>query len=351
MGKLFKSIVRFLKSNSRRVLYQAQAKFPEVPLSTFHEVIENDDYNGFCPKENLICDGKYLLDMRHELQSNPDNYFETCVDDLIYDDEVTDEQFSNLKVSTILKKKDLSRIGSASNELICCRLANLFGIRTQYVAPIENHDEYILIVDFLSKRKKFLDFYDYTHLDQDKSYPYNKSNNGEGYIQLWIKRMLGELNRDLSKVPDPVRMRRINHILVDFIRMYIFKRYIVHDVDACVVNFGFTYSKVNFSDIELAPAFDFEKAFCKSYGKFDFNGLDEDIKYLNDNFPEQLKEALSTFCINSNIYQNICDIITAFDNNDKSSSAHSKISFVYKNIGRVNDVYNKILDPECSKEI
>lgn len=282
-----------------------------VPLTSFDYT---DVPDGLETKKFARCKCSYLDEMYDDVSSN-DSHYVTCMDSLLRDEKISKEEFDGLHVSTIVKgyygsydtdEHTLNiKLEDASSELICSRLANLFGVKTQYVAPIKDNPYCTLIVDFLNGQETIQNFKEFTGA--------SPSSYLKGFdISSWINPLV---NQVFFRTPDAIfnpELARadINRVVEDFAKQYLFKKYIVHDSDLCSVNIGFIVTPDGKYDV--APAFDFSNCFSPGVRTPQGEGMENDIEYLSKNYPNILKNITQDFELASNKNSEMNGIIQRF---------------------------------------
>ena len=327
-------LLRRKKSNKSKEQL-AQKEMNNLPIKSFDEFIQGN-YMGVVPKSFVRCQGYYLMDMFHEIRNHPDTNYVTCMDDMIKDPDTTEDLFSRASVSCILKEfSGKDDADSASNELIGSRLADLFGVKTDYVAPIRHNPNKVLAVDFLSGDeqmetlrdmiKKVVPFYKF----KDNSAP--------------IVESLTEMTKALEvKIPDSAhKAQQIHKIQIDFIRMYMFKKYIIGDRDIATLNVGFIHTG-DYSDLRLAPSFDYEAALDNIHT---ITGIEEDMMYLCREYPEHMKVIIKDFSLNGK-RDAIHSIINKFSPEHRAVNSINIVENMLLNIHGYYNRYKDIHNPE-----
>ena len=73
---------------------------------------------------------------------------------------------------------------------------------------------------------------------------------------------------------------------------------VILDADIAGVNMGFVHSKSDYSDLIVAPAFDYEYSFFYPITDMAFSNLDQDVAYLYGYNPSVFSEVQKTFSLN-----------------------------------------------------
>lgn len=311
-----KRIWDYLNSKGLVKDMKARSALKNLPVFPFDEA---DKPSGKIDKKFVRCSGKYLTQMYTDITSSPAHNYITCVDTPIHKEKIDREEFECLKISAILKtpSKDLRRVSSkipeaeraTMAELVCSRVANLLNVKTEYVAPIENNPYSCLIVDFLKNKESIENYSDFTNSHQSAYI--------EGfYIGGWINHLASEISaRTLSaELGTEYSVGRVNSVVEDFARQYLFKKYIVHDADLCDVNIGIITTPDG--DISMAPAYDFEQCLMPDIRMMQGQGLEEDLEYLVERYPHVLKNIAGDFTLDSYRKKELKEIIDRFCPND-----------------------------------
>jgi hypothetical protein len=286
----------------------------KVPLLPFDSFQDEDLFNGGMPKQFARCKGSYLRPMFEDLRSGNNNY-STCVDELIYDKKVSMEDLDNISVSCIVKDRDDSTIYSLGSprraELISSKIANIFGVKTEYVMPIKGSANKYLAIDFLQENQRFENFNDYFECTSGRSF--YSFEDDSCCLKKFLCPMILQLKNDLKNRTGYKKYTQIKQFIVDFIKQYLLKKYILHDTDVCSVNFGVIISK---NDITMSPAFDYEQTFNPGRRYSQGFGLEEDIKYIAESYPAILKEVIKDFALDKTKMKNINRVFVLFDNQE-----------------------------------
>ena len=231
-----------------------------------------------------------------------------------------------MKISCIVKRYDDKKFGKeyASAELCGSRVANLFGVDTNYVAPIKHNPENIIIVDFLYGEQKFDDLYDLSGSMRTEIYNTPKD---DVPVRLLLNRITRAAQQKIPEKSDKKKL--IYNLQRDFIRFYLLRRYILSDRDLAGVNMSFVHSG-DYSDLHMGPAFDFERCF-DLIGVNITNRIDDEMEFLVNKYPEQLTEAIKTF--------------TFDDKKDKLKAIFDKFDCTYiSTIERMNFIENMLIN-------
>lgn len=265
-----------------------------VPLVSFDDT---DVPDGLEQKKFARCKCSYLDKMYDDI-SMPNSHYVTCVNPLVRDEKISKEELDDMHISVIVKGYDGSydldeiglntKLGDTSSELICSRLANLFGVKTQYVAEVKGNPYCSIIVDFLKDKETIQNFKEFTGA--------SPSSYLKGFdISSWINPLSNAVFfRNPDAIMNPMLAKDdIERVVEDFVRQYIFKKYIVHDSDLCSVNIGFVVNPDG--KYEVAPAFDFSNCFAPGVRTPQGEGMEKDIEYLSKNYPHILSRVAKDF--------------------------------------------------------
>lgn len=246
------------------------------PFVDFDQFIPEGDL-GAGAKSFVQTKGWYLHKFFEDIRSKHNNSYVTCVDDLLSDKNTTEEEFKNFSVSSILHIAD--KKAQTFNSLYSARLANILGIRTQYVAPHKTDIKKYISIDFLKGKETIENFYEFTglnkyHLDAHYGMP--------NTLQRWLQPLDASLRNKLKPLTDTKRTQVYKDIMTDFIKLYFFKKYVIMDSDLAGKNFGFVHSKPDYSDAVVSPAYDYEYSFYYPNMQFSQSEMKEDFKFLFD---------------------------------------------------------------------
>lgn len=262
------------------------------PLLSFDEVDLKGMFKGKCKKKFKRCLGWYLEDMFNEIRNNPDTNYVTCVDDVIKDPSVTLNEFGKTSVSVIYKTPRNFYVDYAKNEILGSRIAEAMGIKSEYVVPVKRNK--YMAVDFLSGDDLFETFSEFIDVKHLNAYVFNA---GDSCVRPWVECLIYSA---YSKMPTKNKLHKIMDIeplLVDAMKIYFFKKYIVHDADFCVQNLGVVYSP-GYKNLRIAPAYDFEQSLMPGIRTEQGFGLIEDIEYLAKSFPHVLGKVVQELNLN-----------------------------------------------------
>lgn len=329
-----KRIVDYLNSNRLVKDMKARSALKKLPVFPFDEA---DKPSGKVDKKFVRCSGKYLTQMYTDITSSPSHNYITCVDTPIHIEKIDREEFEHLKISSILKTpaRDLRKVSSklpeaeraTMAELVCSRVANLLNVKTEYVAPVENNPYSCLIVDFLQNKEGIETYSDFTGAHQSAYV--------EGfYIGSWINHLVSEISARIpsSELGKEHSVSRVNAVVEDFARQYLFKKHIVHDADLCDVNIGIVTTPEG--DISMAPAYDFEQCLMPDIRMMQGADLEEDLGYLAERYPQILKNITRDFTLDSYRKNELKEIIDRFCPDDELKTEYfnlivnSSLSFV-----------------------
>jgi hypothetical protein len=284
MSEIFNSLKRHM---SRKKNSFMPCKIPTVKFDKFIP----QTHLGRTPKEWVMCEGWFLRPMYEELRENPDSNFVTCMDALIYDDEFDFDGLDRTKVSGILKKADSGTDYDISGEIIACRIANLFNVKSQYVAAIGNSQEKCFCVDFLSGKQTMDNYYEFTSAPLFSAFSFDE---GDSPIRPWVEHLEVALESKLAHLPITEKQKIIDDVLTGFIQQYIFKKYIVRDTDPAGVNYSLVHEKDDLSDLQMSPLYDLQHAF--QYFEYPQTyGLKEDLEFLASKYPNCLDRVVAGF--------------------------------------------------------
>ncbi len=292
---------------------KARQTMKTLPVHAFDEV---GDVNGKINKSFALCSGSYLEEMYHDLMSNPDNNYVTCMDESLYDHKIPLDEFKGRDISVILKtskSKNYDRRHQSSEaerstkaELICSRIADVYNIKTEYVASIKDNPYGCIIVDFLRGDEQLEDFGEFTG---KRPTVYAKGSS----IRNWIEPLYHEI---LQVAPGKTYQKKYAYVrpmIKEMVKQFIFKKYIVHDADFCSANLGIVHSP-DYKFMEISPIYDFERCLLPGVRCGQGEGLEEDIAYLVSAWPGLLKSVINDFTLSLTKKQRVKGIIENFEN-------------------------------------
>ena len=276
------------KSDECKLLRDTKTKVPTVKFDKFIP----QTHLGKTPKEWVMCEGWFLRSMYEDLRHHPDNYYTTCIDALAYDADFSYDDLDRTKVSCILKKADSGTSYDITSELISCRVANLFGVPTQYVAQIGSSIDKCICVDFLSGNQTMDNYYEFTGVNYLPAFTYER---GDCPIRTWIDNLVRALKEKLAHLSSEMQNEVTERVLVGFIQQYLFKKYIIRDGDPAGVNYSFVHEKEDLSDLHISPLYDMQYAFTKDKLHSQFYGLSDDMEFLANMYGNELTQVMSRF--------------------------------------------------------
>lgn len=295
-----------------------------LPVLPFDEVGE---VNGKVNKAFARCEGIYLTDMYLDLMSTPNNNYVTCMDECLYNQKISLEEFKKRKISIILKSskskyydvryKSSKAERDSKAELICSRVANLYGIKTEYVAPIKNNPYGSIVVDFLSGNEQLEDFYEFTGR---KPTVYAKGSS----IGTWMELLRDEI---LNVAPGKTFKKKYSYVrpmIKDLVKQYLFKKYIIHDADFCYLNLGIVRTP-DYKKLAIAPIYDFEMCLLPGMRSAVGEGLKEDIEYLVKYWPGLFKSVIDDFSWSHEKKQGVKSIVDTFETDETTAYNYNEM--------------------------
>ena len=291
---------------------KARQTMKRLPIHQFDEV---GDTNGKINKSFGLIEGHYIEQMYYDLLADPDNNFVTCVDECLYDQKIELEEFKKMKISSILKVSKSTQYEKRHNsseaerstkaELICSRVANLYNIKTEYVAPIRNNPYGCIVVDFLSGDQQLEDFGEFTG-------KHPTVYNGNSSIRKWMDPFLDEILKRAPVKDYKAKCAYVRPMMKEMVKQYIFKKYIVHDADFCSANLGIVSTPDN-KYMTVSPIYDFERCLLPGIRSGQGVGLEEDLRFLVKHWPGLLKSILKDFTLSSVDKQKMKSMIKQFE--------------------------------------
>lgn len=303
----FDSVEKYIK------YLKARKSIKKIPIEDFDELL--GELGGKIPKKFVRCRGDYLKDMYYDIVSGNGNNYITCVDNLLHNEKISLEEFEKTRFSIMIKEPDRDAYNvnykateaerAIMSELVCSRVANIMGVKTEYVAPIKDNPYACIIVDFLQDKESIEEFSEFT-----KAKP---SSYLSGFdISNWISPLVNEtFFRIPNSLTNPECVKSTVYPMVrDFAKQYLFKKYIVHDADLCGVNIGII-STPN-GEMKMSPAYDFEQCLLPGIRTTQGQGLEQDIRYLGTIYPEILEEIACDFNLDDEKKSKIKNVIESY---------------------------------------
>lgn len=268
---------------------------------------------GSGKKMFLRCSGDKLLQMYDDITSGEHDNYVVCVDKAIKDEAYSRDMFRQSYVSGILKfpRKGYMSKYYIFSEIICSRIAELLGLRSAYVAPlnntIENSPECYFSVDFLKEDEEM-------HLISEFSSV--KMLGAEHGIKRWISLLKNILD---SEIPsnNPNKTQIINNCIEEFINLFVIKGLILGDRDFRIYNVGIVCNKDKTS-YHIAPAFDYELCLLLQGAVWEdidsaspIDGVRSTIKFLLKNYPHVLNDIVDRL-EQEGVDKEINDIVDSF---------------------------------------
>lgn len=304
-------------------------------FSMYDEIEEAKD-NGTLEKGFVRCRGKYLKELYDAMQE-PNCSYETSINDLIKSTPY--EDFQSFPVPVVIKGVRNGTQDHMGAELVCSRLANIFGVKTAFYAPVDDGAGYIMSVDFLkvlenhSKNSKDIKaqtietFNDITN---------SRVVHSQTPVGTWLHMLDREfLEDDRFKNLSQERKSAIKKCLIQQI---LFRRYILEDNDLHGDNVAFTHCG-DYSDMEVSPMFDFEYALGN---EFFFGGMSAmqrndirtfDMQFLLREYPEETISILKGFEITEEKEPRIQQVISKYITDE--SQREYWIHHIHDNVGRL----------------
>lgn len=328
--------------------------FTEPDVIAFDHFVDGQ-ISGTATKKMAMIKGKYFKELFDEIKNNPDTSYVTCCDEYIKSS--TKAEFENFPVSVIGKCARHDNIYYTRAELIYSRLANLFGIKTAFVLPLTEDFKGIASVDILKVRPQKKGERKPAEERSELMESFEDLTGVELDILNTIDTWMGILKKTIDKNNHKWQLsqEQIDKIMLDFIRVYIVRRYVFKDNDFQSTNVNFIHSG-DYTDLEIAPSFDYE--FCGDMPRYITINMPEAtnryiqescLEFLIDNYPQQIeqvmKEIKSTISTKSN---QINDIFDRFSPQNTGARVND-----YNLIQVANDLlttYSKVKEQNMEKE-
>lgn len=304
-------------------------------FSMYDEIEEAKD-NGTLEKGFVRCRGKYLKELYDAMQE-PNCSYETSINDLIKS--TTYEDFQSFPVPVVIKGVRHGAQDHMGAELVCSRLANIFGVKTAFYAPVDDGAGYIMSVDFLKVLEPYSDS---SHdIKSQKIETFNDiTNTRVVHSQTPIGSWLHMLDRRFAEDDrfKNLSQDRKSDIKKELIQQILFRRYILEDNDLHGDNIAFVHCG-DYSDMEISPMFDFEYALGN---EFFFGGMSAmqrndirtfDMQILLREYPEETISILKGFEIAEEKEARIQQVISKYITDERKREY--LIYHINDNLGRL----------------
>jgi len=278
-------------------------KFDEYDFDT----LDTRGPTGHMRKRFVRTFGWTIPDLKKDIMSENNKSYVTCVDDFVLDLSTTQKDYDTLGISSIIKEYNPTRaFGEGYNhenaELFSCRLANLFNVKTQYVAPYKKN--LYICVDFLKGQQQIDDMLEYFNGVLFRTYQQNIDDDS---LEEWFHIFDFVVDKYVN-AEEKIKEEILYKLKKDFAKQSFFKKYILYDDDFYPWNIGLIHEKEDYTDLCLAPGFDYERAFMNPINMT--KCIHDDVDFLVEGYPLILADILKDF----NIYTNDNNI-----DNDKIS--------------------------------
>ena len=305
--------------------------------------LDDDIGEGTSKKTFQLCSGRLLLRMYDDILGNPSCSYVTCVDQLIRTS--SREEFEKALVSVVVKEDrgtSLTKHKFITSELICSRLANLFGIKTEYTLPVSDDPNKVILVDFLQNVPTGENSNEFR---SQKMETFNELTNTEvvsarSEISMWLQILEDVLNN--NERFSGVSTERKNQIIVDFITQFIGVSLILSNTDFNGWNVAFVHS--DDTDWALAPAYDYEYCLGNSsylidkYIQKPANFMQTNIEILAKDYPNQMVEAMQHFKLTEDKKLEIQAIFNEFSKPKDYVNQWGQI--IIQNLNKANEIYD-----------
>lgn len=276
-----------------------------------HELNSNSDnkvnlssIGGTSSKKFIRVDSEFVKGY-YDARSKANSSFVSYADDLIleyfdpdYRDEYGKKKYPLKYISCLLKNSSMHTIPyGAQNEVVGCRLANLFGMPTVYNEMVEYlGNEFVLSIDVLKDDEHMLNLEDmytskYSNIDE---YDLDDSFNMFTYTALWSEFVHECIDHQLSK-DAPDREEQIDLCIESFLEQLFFHMFMINNRDIKPQNFAAIFNGDN-TTAEMFPSFDYEFSDFKPVAiNLYFELLQDYLHFMNENYPGKLKEIMFKF--------------------------------------------------------
>ena len=291
------------------------------PTYQFYDEIVND--NNVSCDTMTVCGGKtekvfvrmdstYLSDLFKSKSKGRDSYV-TYLDKLFNKYSFTRQGPPLSKVSVLLKSYASSKgEGYACGEEIGSKIANILGIPTVYNKYIEGVDttpnrefddinsaytHHVVSVDFMEYNKDISYDTFYEGYCDSKAGRYSRR---EWRLREWYEFFL--LSHDIleQSTKQDLTMDVRKKLAIDFIPMYLFRKYGIFDSDFDIHNIIVKHSKSK-GDYSIGPNFDMERAFFKRHNVEALcRAFKVDLEFAYMHAPNKVKSFVKNFVNNQN---------------------------------------------------
>lgn len=184
--------------------------------------------------------------------------------------------------------RNVTKYGSGRiyEEIICPRLANLFGVKTVFNAVYE--EEYKKDDESLKLYRKILsvDFTPSDHYFIELS-ELGVEFNQESSLEECLNSIMTAIKNNADKLN--ITEKNNKNVAEEFVRQYIFRNSLSGDNDFKPQNAGLIINKDG--DYEMSPMFDYEYMFFAERSKFYFEEINKKtFEYCNKHFPKVVEE-------------------------------------------------------------
>ena len=211
-----KKVIEFIQN----LLFAKEAVDVEkdYPFILPFDVFEEEGVLGTADKKFVRVKGEVLQELYKANNKNPDSYVISCVDKLLHKGELSKSEFNELGISAIVKDVRNEDSPRGCLDVIASRLAPLFHVKTAFSTSFPDEKENkIISIDFLQNGQELESF----------GTTVGRGLNGwKEDISDWME----ALDRFLHKNADhksKQSVMNITKIQKDFIKMYLFKKFII----------------------------------------------------------------------------------------------------------------------------
>lgn len=276
--------------------------------------------------------GSKILNIYNEITSNPDLPFCTCIDKNLKNEKFTKDTFSRTYLPCLVKSARYGNPDFTTVELIASRICAMLGIKSAYITADAQDNRMYISPYFLANNEKLIDVSQAT-----SAWWLNASFTP---FDIWMIRLESFFNEL------PFDSCNKDELIVDFVRLYIAKKFILNDKDVTARNIGFIYNN-NSKKYTIAPAYDFEFCLNMMIDIFEFNNIPDNelcknmFGYLFENYPHLIDKIMTGFKENEIDFNRINAIINRFEK--RPEKAKEIYDIICRSVRSLNTLYNSSL--------
>lgn len=314
-------------------------------VKEYLELLEKEKHDMFIPfdeidsskmgtatKTFVLCKGKYLEEMYHQIKGNKNSHYITCLNEYIQNS--TLEEFFNTKVSVVLKMARYNDADYTTAEVSASKIAEILNINTPYIDYVAGDKRTIMSVDFLSYGNDLELFTEITKNGENISRIHG--------ISLWIDSLKTAFDNKFQGITEQNKRQ----LILDLIRTFLIRRFVLMDNDLNSGNLGFVCNSKS-KDVRLI-SFDYEFCFNNNSRIIDMtkfnpeNFMENNLQWLAENFPDELKivmDELSHAHEKKTLIDNVID-----KHSDNPSMVQYWKYMIFKNVDNLKNCINETLN-------